>query len=793
MSNYVELYKKYRPKTWEEVIGQDTVVNSMRNAVVNNEIPTGYLLSGPPGTGKALHKDTLIPTPNGFTTMGELKIGDYILAPNGKPTKVMYKYCPDDKNMYLMNFSNGEEVKSSGGHLWAATSMKSRKFHKTGKLSKTFKYHFNKHTLKVVQEADDFVDEDSLHLYLNCNKYLIDILTREGYTINKYSGRDIRPDCLFFYDSTFYNKVEVVFAMFNYFNNIENSLQDLKDLWTTEEMYERLQSDLPESFMIGTTDPIEYEEKELPIDPYILGLWLGDGSSSDTRLTQNHIDAQVMIDYVENNIDGYSIVYSGPSWRNDNTISDTTSRYRIVTTEGDSFRKLLIDNNLLNNKHIPEEYKYASIEQRLELLRGLLDTDGSADKDGFVRFSQTEARSHIVNDLSEIVSSLGCRVKESKIVNDNGNDVYYIIFRPSDKYRFFHLDRKQERLGHGCLYHTIESIEKIEDNPKDYFCIKVDNPDELFLCTKSFIPTHNTTIAKIMAKALNCEHTDENGNPCNQCSTCKAIDEDAQIGVKYISMANNGSVEDVRRIMEASRLSLPVKKQVWIMDETQNLSSAAQDALLIGLESDTQKSLFIFCTTDPHKIKPAVMSRLQQRNLNKVEFKTLGNYIISIIKKEGLQDKISKEQVLKAVQNADGSVRNAIRNIELLAAEGELPQEYAEKLINGILSGNIANVFTITEEMADNSQNFTQSIESLFKSFVEILKIQSTQNALNNKTWMADVATQVSGPYVLRSIDTLSNTINQISNRVVDTRVLTEVCLFKLTLSLLKERQRNNQ
>ena len=146
--------------------------------------------------------------------------------------------------------------------------------------------------------------------------------------------------------------------------------------------------------------------------------------------------------------------------------------------------------------------------------------------------------------------------------------------------------------------------------------------------------TGKTSIAKVIAKTLNCPNVNEDLQPCNECSVCKNIDSDTLIGVQYFSMANNGEVDNVRRIVQDAQTKVAIKKKVIIIDEYHNLSPKGFDALLIPLEKDNMNALFIFCTTELDKIRPAVLSRTQNISLKPVKQKELAKNLIEIAKKE---------------------------------------------------------------------------------------------------------------------------------------------------------------
>lgn len=144
-----------------------------------------------------------------------------------------------------------------------------------------------------------------------------------------------------------------------------------------------------------------------------------------------------------------------------------------------------------------------------------------------------------------------------------------------------------------------------------------------------------TTLAWILAKAKNCENLREDGSPCNECSTCKSINNKSNPGVQYISAANSGGVADIRNIMNRAYRRSTLKKQVWIIDEIQNFAKEAFDACLIPIEDENMKSLFIFCTTAISKIPETFTSRVQQRDIRLVSRSDLGKECMKVLELEG--------------------------------------------------------------------------------------------------------------------------------------------------------------
>lgn len=286
-----------------------------------------------------------------------------------------------------------------------------------------------------------------------------------------------------------------------------------------------------------------------------------------------------------------------------------------------------------------------------------------------------------------------------------------------------------------------------------------------------------TSSAFILAKALNCNHLKEDGNPCNECQTCKSIDKNSQIGIQYISMANRGSAEDVRKIVQEAQLAQPINHQVWILDECHRLSGQAFDALLIPLESEKTKSLFIFCSTEPEKIPKTILSRLQTRTFNPVKPDVLATNLAKIVKNENLE--ISHEEIIRAVQGAQGSVRDSIRNLETLVSNGVLPEQYSEKVLKLLCTRNPADIFRMTSEMASQGQSFVQTIQRLYSDLAGVFMIQAGAQPTVLYPAMSVVAENINPNVTSKCLDILGQAIDNMSKNTVDSRILFEIALKK--------------
>lgn len=234
---------------------------------------------------------------------------------------------------------------------------------------------------------------------------------------------------------------------------------------------------------IDNPKPLNNLEVELPIDPYVLGVWLGDGHSIDAKVTQ--ANEAVWREIKKRGYDiGEDLSQDGCGKASTRTVFGLQSKLREI--------------GLLKNKHIPDIYLLASYEQRLDLLRGLMDSDGTYNKTRN-RFVMESTRESQVDYFNTLVSSLGVKVSKTKFIKKfNGKNIE--CFRGSFITTEFNpfLSRNQD-LNIICkkdkrTYRNIVSVEEVESVPTK--CIEVDSPSSTFLCGHNLLVTHNTNKPK---------------------------------------------------------------------------------------------------------------------------------------------------------------------------------------------------------------------------------------------------------------------------------------------------------
>jgi len=169
--------------------------------------------------------------------------------------------------------------------------------------------------------------------------------------------------------------------------------------------------------------------------------------------------------------------------------------------------------------------------------------------------------------------------------------------------------------------------------------------------------TGKTTLARILARCLNCEKGPTD-TPCGECVSCTEIAAGTSTDVREVDAASRTGVDDVRELIEAIRYApSPGKHRIFVVDEVHMLSKQAFNALLKTLEEPPPRSLFVFATTDPDKVLATVISRCQRYDLRRIAVREIVESLTTITKAEGVE--VSEQSLLAIAREADGSLRDA--------------------------------------------------------------------------------------------------------------------------------------
>lgn len=261
--------------------------------------------------------------------------------------------------------------------------------------------------------------------------------------------------------------------------------------------------------------------------------------------------------------------------------------------------------------------------------------------------------------------------------------------------------------------------------------------------------TGKTTMAKLFAKALNCE--EGLGHQCNRCQNCLEINSGAHPDVIEIDAASNNGVDDVRDLIEKINYSpIKGKYKVYIIDEVHMMTPSAFNALLKTLEEPPTNVIFILATTEPHKVIPTILSRCQRYNFAKVSDKDIKDRIIDIFKTEDVDYDDKALDVL--IKLADGGVRDALSMLEqVLAYSGNRLQEKAVleifaltnseekiKLLTALVNGDLKAVLDKTTDFINNGidiRRLTSDLLVILKDLLVYIKTSDSSllSILNEK------------------------------------------------------------
>lgn len=328
--------------------------------------------------GLALALDTVIPTPDGFTTVGELQEGSKVFDEQGRIRYVVATKEWDNRNVYEVSFSNGEKIIADENHQWL----------------------------------------------------------------------------------------------------VEAGARRLKRIVTTKEMADnvKINKGKVNNYCVPVAKPVQYPRQNLLIEPYVLGWWLSDGSKNTAEITSKDEETEELLSGK-----GYEL-------KKKKQPREHAATYRLSNLQL-QLRVL----NLLYNKHVPDEYKVGSVDQRFSIIQGLMDGDGTVDRWGRCEFTNTSK--NLVDSLREILASLGIKSSCQKVKPSGSRklDIYRVHF--ITKHHVFRLTRKVERQINPTERTRRIFIANIKYvGKRKTKCIEVDSPSHLFLCGRTFIPTHNSLL-----------------------------------------------------------------------------------------------------------------------------------------------------------------------------------------------------------------------------------------------------------------------------------------------------------
>ncbi|HBY64835.1 MAG TPA: DNA polymerase III subunit gamma/tau, partial [Acholeplasmataceae bacterium] len=245
--------------------------------------------------------------------------------------------------------------------------------------------------------------------------------------------------------------------------------------------------------------------------------------------------------------------------------------------------------------------------------------------------------------------------------------------------------------------------------------------------------TGKTSIAKIFAKAVNCEHQPNDG-PCNQCDICKGIDRGDIPDIIEIDAASNNGVDEIRDLRDKVKYMPSVGKfKVYIIDEVHMLTPGAFNALLKTLEEPPKHVIFILATTEVHKIPPTILSRCQRFDFKNIEASDIVVKLAEIAKKEDI--KITPEAIYAIAENSEGGLRDAISLLDqsisyanetiteddVHQVSGSVSKKALTQMLTAITNKEISTAMVILKDLLAEGKEITRIVNDLILALRDIL------------------------------------------------------------------------
>lgn len=312
--------------------------------------------------------------------------------------------------------------------------------------------------------------------------------------------------------------------------------------------------------------------------------------------------------------------------------------------------------------------------------------------------------------------------------------------------------------------------------------------------------TGKTSIAKIFARAVNCEHPVD-GSPCNECPTCRSIQSGSSMNVVEIDAASNNGVENIRDIRE--QVQYPPTEgryRVYIIDEVHMLSIGAFNALLKTLEEPPSYVIFILATTEVHKIPITILSRCQRYDFKHISLETIADRLRELTQAEQIQ--VEDKALLYVAKAADGSLRDALSLLDqcvafhygrvltydnALEVLGAVDSSVFSQMFGAIVEGRTRDCICSLEEIVIQGRELGQFVTDFIWYMRNLLLIRSADDAEGlvdmseeNLKQLRSDAGKADGTTLMRYIRIFSELSNQL-RYASQKRVLVEVALIKLT------------
>jgi DNA polymerase III subunit gamma/tau len=295
--------------------------------------------------------------------------------------------------------------------------------------------------------------------------------------------------------------------------------------------------------------------------------------------------------------------------------------------------------------------------------------------------------------------------------------------------------------------------------------------------------TGKTTSARILAKVLNCTNV-QDGEPCCECASCKAVEAGTSYDVHELDAASNNGVDSMRDLIEKTMLGTPGRFKVYILDEVHMLSKAAEAALLKTLEEPPPHVIFVLATTDPQKVSETIRSRCQKLQFNLISADVLADHVRWIIKDAGLT--VGDDAIEIVVRQGGGSARDTLSALEqVVAAGGVAPDaepldELIEALIDSDSGRAIVAVATAVRDGRD-ARTLTESLVAHLRDcFLSLMSPELVQLPDRSAQRVLDQGKRLGVASTVRAMEVLGEMLVELRH-APDPRLLLDVAIVRLT------------
>ena len=315
----------------------------------------------------------------------------------------------------------------------------------------------------------------------------------------------------------------------------------------------------------------------------------------------------------------------------------------------------------------------------------------------------------------------------------------------------------------------------------------------LFIGTRG---TGKTTCAKILAKAVNCEHP-VNGNPCNQCAACRGIDDGSVLDVVELDAASNNGVDNVRALRDEAVFSpASVRKRVYIVDEVHMLSNSAFNALLKILEEPPEHLMFILATTELHKVPATILSRCQRHSFKRIPVDTITARLNYVAEQEHLD--LQPDAAALLARMADGGMRDALTLLDQCCGNECISTDAVISAIG--LAGNLRTAQLLRSVAAGDTAGALEQFRALWQDGKDPSALLDELSMLQRDLLMQAVAPRggrelLSGAYdpvtldelsgafssaqLLANLQSIQQTLGAMASQP-NPRIAAELCLIRL-------------